>query len=260
MLHICIPVYNEAPTIGVLLWRIRKVFQEYAREYEIVVYDDGSDDATAETIEPYRKVLPLTVLRGQGHVGYAGAVEALVRHVAKRTRYPRRDAMILMQGDFTEQPEHLPELVKRFEGGADIVVGELPQTSAGPQPVRRLRRVAPWVLRPFVAVPGVADLVSSFRLFRLQVLRDLVKASGTEPLLQREGWSANVELLLKAALLARRVESVSLERRYDLRPRESRVRPFNDAVDLYKFGWAVRRLPLSGRRAAAVPPVAQTAP
>ena len=64
MLHICIPAYNEAQTIGVLLWRIRTVFQSYSREYEVLVYNDGSTDATAETIEPYAKVLPLTVLGG----------------------------------------------------------------------------------------------------------------------------------------------------------------------------------------------------
>jgi hypothetical protein len=34
------------------------------------------------------------------------------------------DAMLLSQADFTHQPEHIPELVRRFEGGADIVVGE----------------------------------------------------------------------------------------------------------------------------------------
>ena len=48
MLYICIPTYNEAPTIGVLLWRIRKVLKDFPREYEIVVFDDGSTDATTE--------------------------------------------------------------------------------------------------------------------------------------------------------------------------------------------------------------------
>jgi len=50
VLYICIPAYNEAQTVGVLLWRIRKVFQEYSREYEILVFDDGSTDDTAETL------------------------------------------------------------------------------------------------------------------------------------------------------------------------------------------------------------------
>lgn len=94
MLFICIPVYNEAPTIGVLLWRIRKVFQEQTREYEVLVYDDGSTDATAETIEPYTRVLPLTILGGKEHLGYGAAVEALLRAAARRTRYPRRDAAV----------------------------------------------------------------------------------------------------------------------------------------------------------------------
>ena len=48
MLYICIPTYNEAPTIGVLLWRIRKVLKDFPREYEIVVFDDGSN-ATPRT-------------------------------------------------------------------------------------------------------------------------------------------------------------------------------------------------------------------
>jgi len=58
VLYICIPAYNEAQTVGVLLWRIRKVFQEYSREYEILVFDDGSTDDTAETLKPYTEVLP----------------------------------------------------------------------------------------------------------------------------------------------------------------------------------------------------------
>src|SRR3712207_8535171 len=58
VLYVCIPAYNEAPTVGVLLWRIRKMFQEFSREYEVVVYDDGSTDATADTLAPYREVLP----------------------------------------------------------------------------------------------------------------------------------------------------------------------------------------------------------
>jgi len=78
VLYFCIPAFNEAPTVGLLLWRLRKVFQEQPREYEVLVYDDGSTDATAETLEPYHKVMPLTVLGGT-RVGYARAVDALCR-------------------------------------------------------------------------------------------------------------------------------------------------------------------------------------
>ena len=240
MLYICIPAYNEAPTIGVLLWRIRKVLRDFSREYEIIVFNDGSTDATADTLQPYGEVLPLSVLGGERHVGYAGALDALCRAVATRTRYPRRDAMLVMQADFTDQPEHIPELVKRFEGGADVVVAERTTVPNAPVSVRRLRRVAPWLLRPFVSVSGVADPFASFRLFRISVIRDLIKQADNTPLVAGEGWAANVDLLSRAVPFARRVETVQLEPRYDVRPRQSRVRPFADALNLYRFAWATR--------------------
>lgn len=240
MLYICIPAHDEAPTVGLLLWRIRKVFQEFSREYEVVVFDDASADGTADVLKPYAKVLPLTVLGGRERVGYARAVEALLRTAAKRTRYPRRDAIVVMQGDFTDQPEHLPELVKRFEGGADVVVGERVANARWPGPVRRLRQVAPWVLRPFVTVPGVSDPFSSFRLYRTSVVRDLLKEVADATVMERDGWAANVELLVRVAKHARRIETVTLEPRYDLRPRETRVRPVTGAMNLYRFGWAAR--------------------
>jgi len=252
VLYVCIPSYNEAPTIGVLLWRIRKMFQEYAREYEILVYDDGSTDATRDVLASYEEVLPLTILGSTEHRGYAAAVDALVRAANKATRYPRRDAVVLMQGDFTDQPEHIPELVKRFEGGADVVVAERETLPAAPQAVRRLQQVAPWVLKPFVRLPGIKDPFGTFRLYRISLLRDLLKQVGDDPVVRAEGWAANVELLLAAAPAARRIETVALAPRWDLRPRETRRRPWADAVSLFHYGREARR---TGK--ATMPPAAR---
>ena len=249
MLYFCIPAFNEAPTIGLLLWRLRKVFQEQPREYEVLVYDDGSTDATTETLAPYHKVMPLTVLGG-AKVGYAGAIDALCREASQRTRYPRRDAIVVLQADFTDQPEHLPELAKRFDGGADIVVAERPADAASvPQPVRALRRVAGWLTRPFVSVPGVRDPFTTLRLYRVSVIRDLLKERGDLPILEGEGWAANVDLLLRAAPYARRIETVDAAPRYDVRERASRVRAWNDGVALLRFARGAR-----GRRVAPVRP------
>ena len=240
MLYICIPAYNEAQTVGVLLWRIRKVFQEYSREYEILVYDDGSTDATEETLAPYGEVLPLTVLGGSEHLGYGRALDALCRAVSSRTRYPRRDAMITLQADFTDQPEHLPELIKRFEGGADLVVGERPLTPTTPTPIRRLRWIASWAMRAGGTVPGVADPFGSLRLYRISLIRDVIKASGNTPVVQGDGWAANLDLLRRTARLARRLETVSLDPRYDVRARETRVRPWSDGLALFRSGRSLR--------------------
>lgn len=240
MLYICIPAYNEAPTVGLLLWRLRSVMQEFAREYEIIVFNDGSTDGTADTLQSYTEVLPLTVIGGPEHVGYARAMDALIRTVSRRTRYPRRDGLLTMQADFTDRPEDLPELIKRFEGGADIVVAETEATPAWPKPARTLRRLAPMVTRPFLSLPNVKDPFGTLRIYRISVIRDLLKDHGDTPVLEFDGWSANVEMLVRASRHSRRIESVGFSPRYELRPRDTRVRPWRSALALLKSARALR--------------------
>jgi glycosyltransferase involved in cell wall biosynthesis len=206
----------------------------------VLVYDDGSTDATAETLEPYHKVMPLTVMGG-AHVGYAKALDALLREASRRTRYPRRDAIVVLQADFTDQPENLPELIKRFDGGADVVVAERPADAATvPPSVKTLRRFAPWVVKPFVSVAGVRDPFGSLRLYRISVIRDLVKERGSDALVVGDGWSANVDLLLRAGAHARRIETIQVLPRYDVRARDSRVNAWADAMSLFRFARGAR--------------------
>ncbi len=246
MLYLAIPAHNEVATIGVLLWRIRTVLAEFPREYEVVVYDDASSDETAEVAEQYAHAMPVTVLRGTAHVGYAGALDALIRHVSAQTRYPRRDAMLLVQGDFTDPPGIVPEFARRFEGGADLVVGERMVVADAPVPVRRLFKAAHWAMRPFVRVDGVNDLTASMRLIRISALRDLVRQAGTDPICVGDSWTANADLLLKLVPLARRVESVPMEPTYGVRMRDTRRVAVRDALAALKWAWGAR-----GRRAVA---------
>jgi len=146
-----------------------------------------------------------------------------------------------MQADFTDQPEHIPELVKRFEGGADIVAAKQ-ELSEAPAPVRRLRSFANWIQRAGLPKTEAADPFTTYRLYRISVLRELLKSIGDKPVVTSSGWAANLELLLRARRFARRVDNVDLAPRYDVRTRESRVRPVADALSLFRFTRKARLL------------------
>ena len=245
MLYLAIPAHNEVATIGVLLWRLRSVLAEFPREYEVVVYDDASTDETADVAEQYVQSMPVTVLRGTESVGYAGAVDALIRHVSGHTRYPRRDAMLLLQGDFTDPPGIVPEFARRFEGGADLVIGERTAVVDAPSPVRRLFTAVGWALRLFVRIDGVRDLTGSMRLIRISVLRDALRSAGDTCICAGDSWTANADLLLRLVPHARRVETVPMEPTYGVRMRDSRRVIMRDALAALRWGWRAR-----GRRAA----------
>jgi len=241
MIYVCVPSYNEAPTVGLLLWKIRQVFAGFSREYQLLVLDDGSDDGTPEVLERYTRVLPLTVIRHQERTGYATSVEELLRQAVNRTDRPKRDAAILMHADFAHGPHFIPDLVRRIESGADIVIAE-GKLQGEPSRSRRLvRRFAPVLLRGVVSVPGVSDVVSGFAVFRLVTLRNAFR-SGPAPLLRTQGWAANAELYERAARHARRVETIGTVERGDLRQRTPRVSAWDTALTLWRSRGSLRHI------------------
>lgn len=239
MIYVCIPSYDESPTIGLVLWKIRKVFEEFPREYQILVVDDGSVDQTENLLEPYTKVLPLTVIRHATRKGYAQSVEELLNLALERTDRPKRDSAILMHADFAHGPQFLPDFVRRLESGADMVVGEATLEGEPSRGRRLVRRWAPTLLRRAVRVPGVSDTVSGFVAFRLMTLRNALRSPGASPLTS-DGWAANAELIGRAAQYARRIETVKIIERHDLRPRDSRVIPWETARQVWRAGGTIR--------------------
>jgi glycosyltransferase involved in cell wall biosynthesis len=141
VIYICIPAHNEKRTIGVLLWKIRNVMAEFGRDYEILVLDDASDDGAAETLSRYRRSLPLRIFREEERIGYGKALERLIRTAVSRAAYPKRDAIVTLQADFTESPGCIVSLVKTLEGGSDVVVGELTE---GRERMPRAVRMTRW--------------------------------------------------------------------------------------------------------------------
>jgi len=227
LIYITIPVHDEARTLGVLLWKIRKVMAGFERDYEILVYDDASGDTTTDVLERYALRLPVRVLRSEVRVGYRKALEGLLRDVVERSPYPKRDVVVTIQGDFTENPEDLVPMVKAIEGGADLVAGT-PTEETGPHlpaPMRWSRRLAPHVLGPAFRTAPVSDPLTGFRAYRVVVLKKAIRdLEDGESLLTREGWGANVELLARVAPHARRIEESPIRLEFGDRERPSRFR------------------------------------
>ena len=237
MIYICIPVHNEERTAGVLLWKIREVMREFDRDYRVLLLNDASTDETAKVIERYKSLLPVDILDASTRMGYASAQERLLREAMARSSYPKRDVVVTLQGDFTEDPAHIISLVKVIEGGADIVSGLDEERGVGrPAGMRFARWAVPLLLRSLYREAPVADPVSGLRAYRVIVLRKAFQSREIrDPTAGQDRWSANLRLLLEVARYARRIEEAPGALRYDIRVRESRFQPLSTLRSLLRF-------------------------
>jgi glycosyltransferase involved in cell wall biosynthesis len=207
---------------------------EFGRDYDVLVIDDGSTDGTSDVIEPYTRIMPVHVRRHEKREGYGPSLEALIREAVERTSYPKRDIVVTIQGDFTDEPEDIATLVKRIEGGADVVTGRvhlIPEET--PRIIRWSRRVWHYLLGKLHGGDGGGDLLSGFRAYRIIALSKALEAPG--PLLTTDGWAANAELLQRVVRHARRTETVDVHVRYGRLQRESRFRPLQASRDLFRL-------------------------
>jgi hypothetical protein len=132
--------------------------------------------------------------------------------------------IVTMQADFTEEPAAIPVMIKRIEGGVDLVVAAQPVgDSDTPRALRWVRKSLPWLERRCEFPEEISDPISGFRAYRVSVIRKALQSLNGGPLLEHGGLAANVELLLAAAPHARRVEETTAPPRYDRRTRDSRL-------------------------------------
>lgn len=237
MIYICIPAHNEDRTIGVLLWKVRQVLANFPRDYQILVADDASTDATAEVLGPYERVMPLVVFRNTERKGYASSLEMLLREAVRRSEYPKRDIVVTLQADFTEDPESIVAMLKRIEAGADVVTGESPlPDDSFPRSYRWARRAARY-LTSRRGPEGVSDTLTGLRVYRVLVLKKAFDARQGKRLLTWDGWAANTELLLEVQPHSRRTEAMPVAFRPE---RLQRPRRFDFWATL-KQAWGVSR-------------------
>ncbi len=115
---IVIPIMNESGNVSRLVERIRAVFrQESMKDYEcsILFVDDGSTDDTLSVVRAEAAAgKDVTYISLSRNFGHQNALKAGLDHA-------EGDCVISMDGDLQHPPELIPELVKAWEQGAQIV-------------------------------------------------------------------------------------------------------------------------------------------
>jgi len=110
-LSIVVPVFNEEDNVGVLVDEIGTALAGW--DFELVLVDDGSTDATVARIPrlPWVRVLEFEKNTGQSAAMYAGL------------RAARGELLALLDGDLQNDPADLPRLVAMIDQGADLACG-----------------------------------------------------------------------------------------------------------------------------------------
>ncbi|RED99421.1 glycosyltransferase involved in cell wall biosynthesis [Marinoscillum furvescens DSM 4134] len=111
-IRVIIPAFNEQNAVGLVVEEIPKSWVS-----EVIVVDNGSQDDTYEQA----KSKGATAIK-EPQKGYGQACLKGMHHIASSPGHP--DIVVFLDGDHSDYPEQLPDLVKPIiEGQADMVIG-----------------------------------------------------------------------------------------------------------------------------------------
>jgi dolichyl-phosphate beta-glucosyltransferase len=229
-LSVVIPAFNEAQRLPPTLEKIQRHLAGRPQEFEILVVDDGSADATAEVAAR----AGATVLRNEGNRGKGYSVRRGMLH-AKGARRLMTDA------DLSTPIEELERLMACMDEGYDVVIAS--RAMAGSrvevrQPWYRenLGRAFNLVVRALV-LPGLQDTQCGFKLFTAAAARDAFAAS------RLDGFSFDVEALVAARRRGYRIAELPVTWRNDEATRVGMVRgglAFLDLLRIRVHAWRGR--------------------
>lgn len=117
MVSVVVPIYNEEEIIERFHAAVASALKNVVDEWEAVYVNDGSTDSSLELLKGLQAtdshVVVVELSRNWGHMG---AISAGLQTARGR-------AVILMDGDFQDPPEVLPQLIDAWRDGAEVVVG-----------------------------------------------------------------------------------------------------------------------------------------
>ncbi len=162
-LSVVVPLYNEEANVPPLLTAIRDALQDI--EHEVILVDDGSQDATVATIlaEADAHVRTLVFARNFGQTSaMAAGIEAATG-----------DYIVTLDGDLQNDPADIPLMLQKLESeGLDVVMGYRANRQDGALLRKFPSRIANKLIRHFSGV-HIRDYGCTLKLFRQSVAKRL---------------------------------------------------------------------------------------
>jgi glycosyltransferase involved in cell wall biosynthesis len=171
-LSIFFPAYNDSGTIASMVIRAVHAAAELTPDYEVIVVDDGSGDATAQIVDELVRTYPrVRAVHHARNRGYGGALQTGFRAATK-------ELIFYTDGDAQYDPAELAALWSRMGPRIDLVNGYKISRS---DPMHRV--VIGRVYHHLVSLMfglTVRDVDCDFRLMRRAIFEriDLTKTSG----------------------------------------------------------------------------------
>ena len=121
-LHVVIPVFNEAETLGTILDRVQAVSLPAPWQLNITLVDDGSSPNFAAVLEETIADRPLDLIRHEHNQGKGAALRTGFDAVLQCGQ--EGDAVVVQDADLEYDPNDLAALLEPIsQGNVDAVVG-----------------------------------------------------------------------------------------------------------------------------------------
>ena len=114
-LTVVIPIYNEEANLAELNRRVRETLEGLGISYRLLFVNDGSRDGSMDLLRSLsatdRRIRVLSLSRNFGH---QICLSAGIAHADG-------DAVVVMDGDLQDPPEVIPDLLRKWSEGYDVV-------------------------------------------------------------------------------------------------------------------------------------------
>lgn len=173
MKRICviIPCYNEKENLLQLNQRLQEIFKtNLHREYNfrILFVNDGSTDDTLDEIKGLRvKYSNIDFISFSRNFGHQQAIKAGIDHTTA-------DAVITMDADLQQPPELIPEFIKYWEEGFDVINSKNCY-SQNQSLLKRITSKSFYALLNLLSYVKIESGTADFRLIDKKVLEQLRK-------------------------------------------------------------------------------------